>query len=180
MKKYRYVAIVVLLSSCFFTAARAQDKAGFALSGGIGISQIKDRDGTEEFDGNAFGLILGAEYRFNDYFALGLNGFGLGTAEDEFNSVDTEIQVGGFDLVGRLILPVSDGAELFALAGQAAYFADLDPGLSNPFGEDAVEFGAGIDIGGDDGFAVRVAGRYFNGPRDESGALLTVGFNYRF
>lgn len=180
MKRQGYVFIVLLLSCCFTASANAQGKAGWAVSGGIGVSQIKDRDGTEKFDANAIGLILGGEYRFNEHFALGLNGFGLGTAEDMFNAVETEIQVKGFDLIGRLILPVTQSAELFFLAGTAAYYADLDPGFSSPFGEDAIEFGIGADFGNADGFAFRVAGRYFDGPRDESGALLTVGFNYRF
>ena len=180
MKSYWQVFAILLVSCCFGTAAHAQSKVGWAISGGIGVSQIKDRDGTEKFDANAVGLMLGGEYRFNDHFALGVNGFGLGTAEDTFNSVDTEIQVKGIDLIGRAILPISENGELFALVGSASYFADLDPGPSNAFGEDAIEFGAGIDIGGNEGFAFRVFCHADDGLRDESGALLTVGFSYRF
>lgn len=148
---------------------------------GVGVSQVKDRDGDESFNANDIGFILGGEYRFNDHFALGLNTFGLGSPEDEFNSVNTTIEVRGIDLVMRFIMPVSGGVELFALAGTAGYTADLEPGGNNGlFGEDAVELGLGMDVGNSDSFAFRLAGRYFDGPRDESGALLTVGFNYRF
>lgn len=175
------LAALVLLLIFTVDAVQARDKAGFAVNVGVGVSQVKDRDGTESFNANDFGYILGAEYRFNDHFALGLNTFGLGSPEDDFNSVSTTIEVKGVDLVMRFILPVADSVELFALAGSAAYKADLEPGGTNGlFGEDAAEFGLGLDVGTSDNFAFRLAGRYYDGPRDESGALITVGFNYRF
>lgn len=162
-------------------ATNAEDKTGFAVQVGVGVSQVKDRDGNESFNASDFGYIMGGEYRFNKNFALGLNVFGLGNPEDEFNSVSTTIEVRGADLVLRFILPVSQAVELFALAGTAAYTADLEPGGNNGlFGEDAAEIGLGLDIGSGENFAFRVAGRYFDGPRDESGALITIGFNYRF
>jgi hypothetical protein len=179
---YRIQCLIVFTVLGFGAqAAEAQDKSGFAMNVGIGISQIKDRDGTESFNASAFGYIIGGEYRFNDHFALGFNTFGLGTADDDFNSVNTSIEVKGFDLVARFILPVTERVEFFALAGSAVYTADLEPGGNNGlFGEDAVELGLGLDIGGGESFAFRVAGRYYDGPRDESGALVTIGFNYRF
>ena len=77
-------------------------------------------------------------------------------------------------------MPVSESVELFALAGSAGYTADLEPGGNNGlFGEDAFELGLGLDIGNRENFAFRLAGRYYDGPRDESGALTTIGFNYR-
>ncbi len=161
--------------------ASAEEKRGFAVNAGIGVSQVKDRDGSDSFNANAFGYQLGVEYRFTRHFALGLNTFGLGTAEDDFNSVNTRIEVRGIDIVMRFIKPVSASIELFALAGSAAYKADLEPGGNNGlFGEDAVELGLGLDFGAGDNFDWRLAGRYYDGPRDESGALITVGFNYRF
>lgn len=175
------VSTFVAMMFVFSGIANAQDKSGFGVNIGVGISQVKDRDGSESFNANDFGYIMGGEYRFNENFALGLNVFGLGSPEDEFNSVSTTIEVRGFDLVMRFILPVSESVELFALAGAAGYTADLEPGGNNGlFGEDAVEFGLGVDIGGGGNFAFRLAGRYFDGPRDESGALTTIGFNYRF
>lgn len=180
-KNYFYIIPVALLMALAASAADAQDKKGFAVNVGLGVSQVKDRDGAESFNANDFGFILGGEYRFNDHFALGLNTFNLGNPEDEFNSVNTTIEVRGFDLVMRFIMPVSDSVELFALAGSAGYTADLEPGGNNGlFGEDAAEFGLGVDIGAGDAFAFRLAGRYFDGPRQESGALITAGFNYRF
>jgi len=176
-----FMAVLALLLSFVTGVAQAQVKKGFAVNVGLGVSQVKDRDGTESFNANDIGYILGAEYRFNDNFALGLNTFGLGSPEDDFNSVNTTIEVRGFDLVMRFIVPLSDGVELFALAGTAGYTADLEPGGNNGlFGEDAAEFGLGLDIGDSNNFAFRLAGRYYDGPRDESGALITVGFNYRF
>lgn len=85
-----------------------------------------------------------------------------------------------FGVIALFLMPVA-GAESFALAGGAVYFADLEPGgFSSPFGEDAFEIGLGLDVGSGNAFAFRLAGRYFDGPKDESGALVTVGFNYRF
>ena len=40
-------------------------------------------------------------------------------------------------------------------------------------------FGLGLDFGSGN-LAFRLAGNYYNGRREESGALLTAGFNYRF
>ena len=178
---YLGVSLVLIALLSVAPTAYAQDRAGWAVNLGFGVSQVKDRDGTESFNANDFGFILGGEYRFNDHFALGLNTFNLGSPEDEFNSVDTTIEVRGFDLVLRFILPVSERVDLFALAGSAGYTADLEPGGNNGlFGEDAAEFGLGLDIGTGNNFDLRLAGRYFDGPRDESGALITAGFNYRF
>jgi len=178
-----YLKSVLLITAVSFASqcAYAQDNKGFAVNLGIGVSQVKDRDGTESFNANDLGYILGVEYRFNDHFALGFNTFGLGNPDDEFNGVNTTIEVKGFDLVARFIMPVSERVEFFALAGSAGYTADLEPGGNNGlFGEDAVELGLGLDIGSREDFAFRLAGRYYDGPRDESGALVTIGFNYRF
>jgi len=79
----------------------------------------------------------------------------------------------------RVIMPISDGLEFFGKVGSAWYTADLDPGGSNWLGDTAVEFGLGLDIGSGD-LAFRLAGNYYNGRREESGALITAGFNYRF
>ncbi|MGB5255684.1 MAG: outer membrane beta-barrel protein [Woeseiaceae bacterium] len=182
MKSIRmWMAVVVAMLCLVNGIAEAQDKSGFGVNVGVGISQVKDRDGSESFNANDIGYIMGGEYRFNENFAIGFNVFGLGSPEDEFNSVNTTIEVRGADLVLRFILPVADGVELFGLAGTAAYKADLEPGGTNGlFGEDAVELGLGADLGSGENFAFRLAGRYFDGPRDESGALITIGFNYRF
>ena len=172
------IALVLMISG---GAALGQDNKGFAVNVGVGVSQVKDRDGAETFNANDFGYVLGVEYRFNDHFALGMNTFGLGSPEDDFNAVPTTIEVKGLDLVMRFILPTSGTVEFFALAGTAGYTADLEPGGNNGlFGEDAVEFGLGMDIDTGNACAFRLAGRYFDGPRDESGALVTAGFNYRF
>lgn len=159
--------------------ANAGDRTGWAMSGGVGPTYLRDKDGDETFKGNDWGFILGVEYRFIPSFALGINIFNLGTANDTFGGVDTEIQVDGIDIAARIILPVSEKAELFGLIGRASYYADVDPGFSN-FGEDAWEFGAGIDIDTSEDFSIRIEGRYFDGPRDESGGLATIGFSYRF
>jgi len=170
-------ALVMLIVSA--DAVAQNSKRGFAVNLGIGVSQIKDTDGTDKFDGNAFGYNLGAEYRFTPNFALGGNTWGLGTADDDFNGTNTEIEVKGAEVAMRFIAPVSDGFEFFALAGQAFYTADLEPGGNNGFGDDAVMLGLGMDIGSGK-FAFRLAGKYYDGSRDEQGALLTAGFNLRF
>ena len=157
----------------------ADEKSGWAMSAGIGTSLIKDRDGNETFEGNGFGYTWGVEYRFSRRWAIGVDLFSLGRASDTFDSVDTTINVGGIDLRGRIIFPMSENVEMYGRLGFAGYFADVDPGSSN-LGEDAVSFGLGLDIDRGEHFTVRIEGRYFDGVRDESGALLTAGFNYRF
>lgn len=162
-------------------AAFADGKSGFAIHAGIGPTFIRDQDGSETFRGTSFGYTLGGEFRFNDYFALGLNIFSLGSTNDTIASVDTEIGVRGFDFTGRIIFPVSESVELFGLIGNATYTADVEPGLGTGlFGSEAWVFGGGIDMRTSEKFSIRVEGRYFRGDRDETGGMATVGFAYRF
>ena len=162
----------------------AEDKTGWGLSATIGTSQIKDKDGAETFKGNSFGLSAEVEYRFTPNLALGFGGFSLGRADDTFNAVDTEIEVRGYSLFGRVILPLSDTVDVFGRIGAANYFVDIDPGTVSfqdaLFGEDAVELGLGVDFGRREKLAYRLEGRFFNGGSDETGVLLVVGVNYLF
>jgi len=171
--------VIVVFLPLFATATHADEKSGWAMSAGIGASLIKDRDGNETFEGHGFGYTWGVEYRFSKQWAFGIDLFSLGSASDTFNSVDTTIDVGGMDLRGRIIFPMSENVEIYGRLGFAGYFADVDPGTNN-LGEDAVSLGLGLDIDRSEHFTIRIEGRYFDGRRDESGALLTAGFNYRF
>ncbi len=181
--KLTLISILVVLLATTVTA-EAEDKTGWSLSAAIGSSRIEDKDGTDTFSGNGFGFSAEIEYRFSLNFALGLGGFTLGRAEDTFSSVDTQITVHGFDLFGRVILPVSDKVDVFGRIGSTIYFVDIDPGNVNfvdaLFGEEAVELGLGVDFGRQEKLAYRLEGRFFNGGSDETGTLLMVGVNYLF
>ena len=172
---YVLVIIVPLVAS----TARADEKSGWAMSLGVGPSLIKDRDGSVTFEGDGIGYNWGPEYRFSKNWALGIDLFSLGRAHDTINGVDTTIDVGGIELRGRLIFPLSENVEMYGRLGFAGYFADVSPGSQN-LGEDAVTLGVGLDFNRGEHWTFRIDGRYFQGPRDESGALLTAGFNYRF
>jgi len=173
------VFVLVIVLPLVPTSSHADEKRGWAISLGIGPSLIKDRDGDETFDAGGFGFNWGPEYRFSKRLALGMDFFSLGRARDTFNSVDTTIDVGGLELRGRLIFQLSENVEMYGRLGSVGYFADSNPGGSN-LGEDAIAFGLGLDIDRGEHFTIRIDGRHFDGPRDESGALLTAGFNYRF
>lgn len=180
MSGRKVVAVLcVFMLPLLATASYADDKAGWAMSAGIGPSLIKDTDGSETFEDNGFGYTLGAEYRFSQRWAFGLDFFSLGSGTDDFNSVETRIDVGGFELRGRMIFPVAEHVEMYGRLGFGGYFADLVPGPNN-LGEDMVSLGLGLDVDRGEHFTIRLDGRYLHGQRDESGALLTVGFNYRF
>lgn len=182
----RTMAFIAILVFPLFVGeiARAADQTGWSISATVGASQIRDEDGSDVFRGNGLGLSAEIEYRFTPNFALGVGGFSLGTADDTFNSVDTEIQVRGYNVFGRLIHPVSDSIDVFARVGAASYFVDVDPGnvsiLDTLFGRDAVEFGLGVDFGRQNQLAFRLETRFFNGGRDETGILLMFGVNYLF
>lgn len=182
MGKSAYLTVLVLALCA--TPTSADDRTGWSFSAGIGASQIKDKDNDETFDGNSFGFAAEIEYRFTEYFALGFGGFTLGRAEDMFNGVDTEIEVRGYDFFGRVIYPFSDTAEVFGRLGATNYFVDIDPGSVSIddalFGNDATEFGLGVDFGRKKKMAMRIEGRYYSGGSDESGALILAGFNYLF
>ncbi len=170
------IAVIVPLIS---TAARAEDKTGWATSFGIGGSMIRDTDGDDTFRANEFAYNWGPEYRYSERWALGVDFFGIGSGTDDFNGVETTIDVGGFELRGRYIMPLSDGVEMYGRLGYAAYFAEVDPG-GNTAGEGAVTLGVGFDVGRGEHWTFRLDGRYLQGPSDESGAIVTAGFNYRF
>lgn len=172
------IAVVVALA---LTAAEtsAAEKSGWGMNAGIGASLIRDRDGDDTFSGNGFGYTWGLEYRFGPRWALGFDLFSLGTATDTFDAVETKIDVGGYELRARVIFPLSENVELYGRLGSAGYFADLRPGGST-LGEEALSVGLGVDIDRDEHWTIRLEGRYFDGPRDESGGLVTLGLNYRF
>ena len=166
------------------TPALAQDRTGWSVSAAVGVSQIRDKDGDDTFNGNGFGLTAEFEYRFTPNIALGFGGFSLGRAEDRFGGEDTEIEVRGYSLYGRAIYPISDTAEIYGRIAGANYFVDIDPGSVSLedalFGEDALELGIGADFARTDKMAFRLEGRFFDGGRDETGVLLVFGFNYLF
>ncbi len=172
---YLLAIITPLLTSTVY----AEDKTGWAISFGIGGSTISDRDVNDTFRANDFAYNWGPEYRFSERWALGIDFFSLGGGTDTFNSVETTIDVGGFEIRGRMIFPLSENVEFYGRLGYAGYFADVDPGGSN-LGEDAVALGFGFDIGTGEHWTFRIDGRYVQGPSDESGSLVTAGFNYRF
>lgn len=183
MTRWTSVACLVFLVLGLPDASSAQDRSGWSVSGMAGISQIRDEDETDTFDGNSLGLAADVEFRFTPNFSLGLGLFSLGRADDTFDGVDTEISVRGFSFFGRLIHPVSDTVDVYGRIGAATYYVDIDPGsvgLADLFGEDAVELGFGIDFGRQEKLAYRLEGRYYNGGKDETGALILFGFNYLF
>ena len=181
MNRFTNAGLSMIILVTNVSAANAQDRSGFAVNGGIGASTVRDKDAAETFSGNAFAFSLGFEYRFTQVFALGFGTFNLGKPSDTLNSVDTEFDVRGVELLARFYFPVSEKVEVFGLIGNANYYVDIEPGGNNGlFGEEAWEAGAGIDFDTAEDFSVRIEGRYFDGPRDESAGLLTVGFSYRF
>ena len=172
---------VLALSSIIALPVYGDDNTGWGISAGLGVSKVKDVDGIETFDGNGFAFSIEGEYRFTPFIALGIGTFSLGEPNDTFNSVDTEIRVGGYGLFGRVIYPFADGVDLYGRVGGVTYHADLTPGGSTGlFGEDATEYGLGLDLGDLNNTGFRFEGRYFDGPRDESGAMVTIGVIHRF
>jgi len=119
--KYPALSLAALILLAAAPHLEAAGETGWGLSATIGPSQIRDEDDTETFSGNGFGLSAEIEYRFTANFALGLGGFSLGSADDVFDGVDTEIEVRGYNLFGRLIFPMSDSAQVFGRLGAANY-----------------------------------------------------------
>ena len=180
-----FMRVLCLIGTVFLLAVPdvgcAQARTGFAVSGGIGISRIKDRDNGDVFDDRAFGFIAGAEYRFASAFALAVDLFDLGTGEAEFGGVPTDIAVKGGDVSVRLIVPMGERFEVYGRAGLANYTADQRPGGGFAlFGRDAAEFGGGLDYVASESLSLRLDARYFDGSRSELGGLLTAGLTYRF
>lgn len=177
-----FVVVVIVLAAA--PPVEAQDRTGWGVSAGIGPTRIKDKDGSDTFSGTGFGFAAEVEYRFTPNLALGFGGFSLGRADDSFGSVDTEIEVRGYELFGRIIYPVSASVEVFGRVGAANYFVDIDPGSVSLddalFGQGALELGFGVDFARKEKFAYRLEGRYLNGGNDETGAQVVIGFNYLF
>lgn len=181
MNRFYAVGFLAVLPVLHAPNVLAQDRGGFAVNGGIGSSNVRDKDATESFQGSAFAWNLGVEYRFNRTFALGFGTFNLGKPTDTLSGVETEFDVRGIEVLARLYFPLTDKIEIFGLVGNANYYVDIEPGGNNGlFGEEAWEYGAGIDFDVTDDFSWRLEGRYYDGPRAESANLVTLGFTYRF
>ena len=180
MKRLPLLAAAVL-SLLLSDHAIAQVRSGFSFDVGLGASVIRDDDGNETFRDSAFGWTIGGDYRFNNHFSFGIGIFSLGEGEDDFGGQQTTISVRGFDIRGRGFIPLSENVDLFGLLGVVNYHVDIDPGFSfDPFGSEAWEAGLGLDVHSGNNLAIRFEGRFFNGERDESAGLLTIGFNYTF
>jgi len=165
----------------FSHSASADEKTGFNVNGGIGASVLRDKDGTEVFQGNSFGWLVGGEFRFNTHFALGFAGYSLGSATDTIENIEAKAEASALELTGRIIWPVSEKTEIFTRIGRAAYFAEIDPGgFSGLFGSGAWVFGGGVDFYTSEQFAIRLEGRFLLGENDETGGLATIGFSYNF
>lgn len=182
MKHVRYMFVPLALILCMGAAqAQESDRSGLALNAGIGGSIIRDEDGTETFRGSAFAYNIGIEYRMRNNIAFGFSVFDLGTADDTIGGVDTEIEVRGIDINARFVLGGGGATEFYALIGGAVYDADVSTGGSfSLFGEGAWQIGVGADFYTSERAAIRAQVRFLNGPRDESGGLATIGFNFRF
>ncbi len=181
MKHLCYV-LVPLALILFISEAQGQetDRSGWAFHAGIGGSIISDEDGSETFRGGAFAYNFGIEYRMRNNFALGFSLFDLGTAEDTIGGVDTEIGVQGFDFNARFIFGSGGSTEFYALIGSGVYDADVSTGGAFSGDYDAWEIGAGVDFYTSERAAIRAELRFLNGPDEESGGLVKVGFNFRF
>ncbi|MEM7611196.1 MAG: porin family protein [Pseudomonadota bacterium] len=181
IRSTKHVCVVAILL-CLTNTALAEGQRGFSLSAGIGISTIEDTDDGERFDGESTGFGLDVDYRFSDHFAAGLGIFSLGKDTLPFNGADTTIKVDGTTIFARAILPVSERVDLYGRLGYAVYSVRITPGgsLADLFGENATEAGIGVDVLFTEKLAVRGEGRFLNGPSEEQGSLITVGFSYRF
>ncbi len=181
MRLLTIVTLFLFLIVSLDSRAQISDRRGFAVYGGIGASIVRDDDGAQTFRGNSFGLDLGVEFRFADVFGVSVGGFSLGKPSDTLNGVDTEYEVYGSELLARVYLPASENVEGYLLFGGAIYHVVSEPfGFNGLFGDEAWVLGGGVDIYSNESYSWRLEGRYFNGRRDESAGLLTLGFNYRF
>ena len=88
MIRWFAVALVTLLAVGLPDASSAQDRIGWGMSGTVGVSQIRDKDEADTFDGNSLGLAADFEYRFTPNFSLGLGLFSLGRADDTVDGVN--------------------------------------------------------------------------------------------
>ncbi|NJO13565.1 MAG: porin family protein [Gammaproteobacteria bacterium] len=101
-------------------AAQAADAApGFYAGVSIGNASAEDDD--SGFDGDDTGFKLFGGYSFNQNFAVELAYFNGGAPDDNFGSINVELETTGFigSAVGRL--PVSDTVTLFGKIGFASY-----------------------------------------------------------
>ncbi len=156
-------------------------QSGFGVYGGLGVSLIKDDDGTSNFQGTGFGGNAGIDYRASNGVSFGFGVLTLGTAEDTLNGVDTEISVDAVELFVRYPFVTLGGAEIFGRLGGINYSADVEPGSNfNIFGDPAWDVGVGVDFVDNGPWAVRAEARYLNGADDESGGFASIGFRYGF
>ena len=108
--------ILLILALCF-TANSAAMAEGFYAGAGLGIVQIEDEDQGISFKDSPMGLRLIAGYDLNENFAIEGTYINSGTAEDDIQGENIEVELSAFvmSLVG--LMPISDTTQLFGKIG---------------------------------------------------------------
>lgn len=167
MRKLTWAAALAL--GLISMPALAADDQGFYAGVGVGELSVDfsgDIDGTLfSFDDGDTAFRLFGGWQFNEYFALEGGYVDGGTASETFTidgvDVDFDVEVTGFDVLLKGILPLSESFHAFAEAGMIFWDADLSAtsgGLTeseSDSGED-LAYGAGFGFNMGDNAAVRL------------------------
>ena len=148
--------------------ALAADDQGFYAGAGVGqmsVDSDTDLDGTLlSFDDSDTAFRIFGGWQFNENFGLEAGYIDGGSASETFNiegtDVDVDIDVSGFDLMLRGVLPIGDSFFAFAQVGGIFWDADFAASADgetvsdSDSGED-LAYGAGIGFNFSENAGVR-------------------------
>ena len=148
--------------------ALAADDQGFYAGAGVGqmsVDSDTDLDGTPlSFDDSDTAFRIFGGWQFNENFGLEAGYIDGGSASETFNiegtDVDVDIDVSGFDLMLRGVLPIGDSFFAFAQVGGIFWDADFAASADgetvsdSDSGED-LAYGAGIGFNFSENAGVR-------------------------
>lgn len=138
--------------------ALAADDQGFYAGAGVGQMNVDfsgDLDGTSlSFDDGDTAFRVFGGWQFNENFGLEGGYIDGGTASEQFTfegvDVDVDIDVTGFDLMLRGILPMGESFFAFAQAGGIFWDADFEAsaeGVSESDSDSGEDFAYGAGFG---------------------------------
>jgi OOP family OmpA-OmpF porin len=173
-----------LLSLAAVTANAEHQDSGWLIGAAVSFGDYSLDD--FNFDDNAVGGQVSAQYRFNKWFGIEGAYYNSGELEDDFSPQaeggNAEVEVDGFSLTAVGYLPLgSDDIQAYGKAGFYTFDQNLqiDNEPSQSRKADGLTVGGGFRIAVSDHFSIRTEGNWYD-LDDAEFWVVNLGVDYHF